>query len=136
MQLHFAASRLNFVYIAVVLLLSSLSTAQTALKKERLSIAQLPIQFEPNYGQGEPATRFVAHLPTLELILRAREFDLHMTGSNSQSEDLGVRFVDANVFKPCKRCKKFPGASSEGTCYHCYAIGNTIDECPECVGKP
>ncbi len=21
-------------------------------------------------------------------------------------------------------------------CYHCFSIGNTIDECPECLGKP
>jgi len=96
MRLHFTASRLNFAYIAVLLSLSSLSLAQIAPKKEPLSITELPIQFEPNYGQAEPATRFVAHLPTLELILRAREFDLHMTGSNSQSEGLAVSFVDAN----------------------------------------
>lgn len=35
-----------------------------------------------------------------------------------------------------RMCNKFPDAGSEGTCYHCYAIGNTIDECPECVAKP
>jgi hypothetical protein len=34
------------------------------------------------------------------------------------------------------RRAKFPGSSSEGTCYHCFAVGSTIDECPECVGKP
>jgi hypothetical protein len=31
---------------------------------------------------------------------------------------------------------KFPGNSSDGTCYHCFAVGGTIEECPECVGKP
>jgi hypothetical protein len=46
------------------------------------------------------------------------------------------RALEREFFKPCKICKKFPGASSEGTCYHCFAIGNTIDECPECAGKP
>jgi hypothetical protein len=46
------------------------------------------------------------------------------------------RVLERELFKPCRICKKFAGASSEGTCYHCYAIGNTIDECPECVGKP
>jgi hypothetical protein len=45
------------------------------------------------------------------------------------------RALEREFFKPCKICKKFPGASSE-TCYHCFAIGNTIDECPECAGKP
>jgi hypothetical protein len=46
------------------------------------------------------------------------------------------RALEREFFKPCKTCKKFPGASSEGTCYHCFAIGNMIDECPECAGKP
>jgi hypothetical protein len=46
------------------------------------------------------------------------------------------RALEREFFKPCKTCKKFPGTSSEGTCYHCFAVGNTIDECPECAGKP
>ena len=46
------------------------------------------------------------------------------------------RALESEFFKPCKICKKFPGGSSEGTCYHCFAIGGTIDECPECAGKP
>jgi hypothetical protein len=46
------------------------------------------------------------------------------------------RALEGEFFKPCKICKKFPGASSEGTCYHCFAIGDMIDECPECAGKP
>ncbi len=46
------------------------------------------------------------------------------------------RALEREFFKACKRCKKFPGGSSQGTCYHCYAVGNTIDECPECAGKP
>ena len=46
------------------------------------------------------------------------------------------RALEREFFKPCKTCKKFPGASSEGTCYHCFAIGDMIDECPECAGKP
>jgi hypothetical protein len=46
------------------------------------------------------------------------------------------RALDRLFFKACKRCKKFPGNSSAGTCYHCFAIGSTIDECPECAGKP
>ena len=46
------------------------------------------------------------------------------------------RALDREFFKPCKTCNRFPGASTNGTCYHCYAVGNTIDECPECAGKP
>jgi Zn-finger nucleic acid-binding protein len=38
-------------------------------------------------------------------------------------------------FDPCPDCGKFP--SNEGqSCYHCFSVGNTIDECPECLGKP
>lgn len=40
------------------------------------------------------------------------------------------RALEREFFKPCKTCNKFPGTSSEGTCYHCFAIGNMIDECP------
>jgi len=46
------------------------------------------------------------------------------------------RALEREFFKPCKTCKKFPGSSSDGTCYHCFAVGNAIDECPECAGKP
>jgi hypothetical protein len=46
------------------------------------------------------------------------------------------RALEREFFKPCKTCKRFPSASTEGTCYHCFAIGNMIDECPECAGKP
>jgi hypothetical protein len=44
--------------------------------------------------------------------------------------------LELEFFKKCKTCKKFPGTNSDGTCYHCFAVGNTIDECPECAGKP
>jgi len=27
--------------------------------------------------------------------------------------------LQREFFKPCKNCNKFPGASSDGTCYHC-----------------
>ncbi len=96
MQLHFASCRLNLAFIAMLLSLSTFSLSQIGSKKERLAVAELPIQFEPNYGQAEPASRFLAHLPTLELILRERGFDLHMAGSSSQPEGLAVRFVNAN----------------------------------------
>jgi hypothetical protein len=46
------------------------------------------------------------------------------------------RALEREFFKPCKTCKKFPGTNSDGTCYHCFAVGSTIDECPECAGKP
>jgi hypothetical protein len=46
------------------------------------------------------------------------------------------RALEREFFKSCKTCKKFPGTSSEGTCYHCFAVGNTIEKCPECGGQP
>jgi hypothetical protein len=51
MHLHFAASRLKFVYIAVLLPLSGLSLAQMAPKKERLFRGWIAI------------TKFAAHQP-------------------------------------------------------------------------
>ena len=39
------------------------------------------------------------------------------------------RSAEEKPFHPCPQCKKFP--SNDGKkCYHCYAVGNTIDECP------
>ena len=32
------------------------------------------------------------------------------------------RALESEFFEPCKTCSKFPGTSSEGTCYHCFAI--------------
>ena len=45
------------------------------------------------------------------------------------------RNAEAVPFDPCPDCGKFP--SNDGSsCYHCFSVGNTIDECPECLGKP
>ena len=45
------------------------------------------------------------------------------------------RNAEAAPFDPCPDCGKFP--SNDGSsCYHCFSVGNTIDECPECLGKP
>ncbi len=44
------------------------------------------------------------------------------------------RSGEAGPFDPRPQCGKFP--SNEGQpCYHCFAVGNTIDECAECSGK-
>jgi hypothetical protein len=45
------------------------------------------------------------------------------------------RGAEAGPFTPCGRCRKFPDNGGQG-CYHCYSVGNTIVECPECEGKP
>jgi len=44
------------------------------------------------------------------------------------------RSAESGPFVPCRKCKKFPDNGGQG-CYHCFAVGNTIDECPECLGK-
>ena len=45
------------------------------------------------------------------------------------------RLAESGPFDPCPECHKF--ASNDGrACYHCFSIGATIDECPECCGKP
>jgi len=45
------------------------------------------------------------------------------------------RSAEAGPFDPCPQCHKFP--SNEGQpCYHCFSIGNTIDECAECLREP
>jgi hypothetical protein len=46
------------------------------------------------------------------------------------------RALEREFFKACKTCNKFPGGSSKGTCYHCFAVGDAIEECPECACKP
>ena len=45
------------------------------------------------------------------------------------------RNAEASPFDPCPECGKFP-SNEGGPCYHCFSVGNTIDECPECLGKP
>lgn len=46
------------------------------------------------------------------------------------------RMVESETFTPCPKCGKFPSDASGTQCYHCFSIGATIDECPECTGKP
>ncbi len=43
------------------------------------------------------------------------------------------RSAEAAPFDPCPDCGKFP-SNDGGSCYHCFSVGNTIDECPECLG--
>lgn len=45
------------------------------------------------------------------------------------------RSAEETPFDPCPECGKFP-SNEGGSCYHCFSVGNTIDECPECLGKP
>jgi hypothetical protein len=45
------------------------------------------------------------------------------------------RSAEETPFDICLECGKFP-SNEGGSCYHCFSVGNTIDECPECLGKP
>ena len=45
------------------------------------------------------------------------------------------RRAESGSFDPCPQCGKFV-SNEGGACYHCFAVGNTIDECAECSGKP
>jgi hypothetical protein len=45
------------------------------------------------------------------------------------------RSAEETPFEPCPECGKFP-SNEGGSCYHSFSVGNTIDECPECLGKP
>ena len=44
------------------------------------------------------------------------------------------RRSEAGPFEPCPTCRKF-AANDGGPCYHCFSVGETISECPECSGK-
>ncbi len=79
-----------------LLLCSGTSLAGTIRKNEQLSLATLPIQFEPNKGQAEPRARFVARAANFDLVMRAGEFAIQSTRTGPGSEILAVRFVDAN----------------------------------------
>jgi hypothetical protein len=75
------------------------------------------------------------------IVLAAKDKTAHAASESGSREEIMCivceselwgehRALETEFFKPCKKCKKFPGGSSEGTCYHCYAVGNTIDEAP------
>jgi hypothetical protein len=96
MRSRFAASLLRLALITSIFFVSGSSFSQMASKKGRASVDELPIQFEPNYGQAEPTSRFVAHLPASELVLHSREFDLYVGGGSSHYDAFAVRFVNAS----------------------------------------
>ena len=44
------------------------------------------------------------------------------------------RNAEVEGFDPCPECGRFP--SNEGKpCYHCFSVGNIVNECAECSGK-
>ncbi len=96
MRPSFTSPHLKLAFVATLLFVGGFSFSQVVPKKARVSVADLPIQFEPNYGQAERTSHFVAHLPALDLTLHKHAFDLSMAGSISRSGVLTVRFVNAS----------------------------------------
>ena len=44
------------------------------------------------------------------------------------------RRAEAGPFDPCPTCRKFE-SNDGGPCYHCFSVGETIDDCPKCAGR-
>ena len=38
--------------------------------------------------------------------------------------------------KTCPRCHRFPAGATGGVCYHCFSLGNVVEQCPACAGLP
>lgn len=91
------AFRRRFVSIvALCLSMSVFSFEVTAQERgPGVSIANLPITFEPNAGQVEPVTRFVARTVNTELRLRPSGFDLWFRGTDGRRAQASLLFVDA-----------------------------------------
>jgi hypothetical protein len=82
-----------------------------------VSIANLPITFEPNAGQVEPVTRFVARTVNTELRLRPSGFDLWFRGTDGRRAQASLLFVDA--LPQVKIAGEIPESSQTN-----YLIGN------------
>jgi hypothetical protein len=60
-----------------------------------VSTTRLPINFEPNAGQVEPVSRFIARTSNTELRLRSAGFDLWFRGTDGRPAQASFLFVDA-----------------------------------------
>jgi hypothetical protein len=87
----------------------------------------------PNLNNAQDAMQFIFSCQGKELV-ETEELIMCIICERELWEE--HRVIEREFLMPCKKCNKFPGTNSDGTCYHCFAIGNTIDECPECMGKP
>jgi hypothetical protein len=113
------AFRRHFVSIvALCLSMSVFSFEVTAQERAPgVSIANLPITFEPNAGQVEPVTRFVARTVNTELRLRPSGFDLWFRGTDGRRAQASLLFVDA--LPQVKIAGEIPESSQTN-----YLIGN------------
>ena len=57
-----------------------------------VSLARLPLNFEPNRGQAPPETRFTARNGNMSLGLRSNGADLHLNRPNGETSSLYVDF--------------------------------------------
>jgi hypothetical protein len=57
----------------------------------------LPVNFEPNQGQGGASARFVVRAPKVNVALRATGMDLVIPGKDMRRDTLGIDFVSSNV---------------------------------------
>src|SRR5579872_866855 len=60
-----------------------------------VSVASLPINFEPNYGQAANDARFLARTGTVEMDLHRQGFSLRLAGRGRKSAQLTADFVGA-----------------------------------------
>lgn len=95
MQFHLVSHRFALAW-ALLFLISGFSSAQVTPEKKRLSLAELPIQFEPNFGQAEEGVDFLARLPQLDVVLRAQEVTLRMADGVSPTTSPTVRFNNSD----------------------------------------
>ena len=68
-----------------------LEEAQTAA-----SIARIPINFEPNYGQASPSARFVARAGNVDVEIRSLGIDLSLHGQTGKSATVKLDFTGAS----------------------------------------
>ena len=68
-----------------------LEEAQTAA-----SIARIPINFEPNYGQASPSARFVARAGNVDVEIRSLGINLSLHGQTGKSATVKLDFTGAS----------------------------------------
>jgi beta-propeller repeat-containing protein/centrosomal CEP192-like protein len=71
--------------------------SSTAHSASRVSLADLPLSFEPNRGQAQQPTRFVVRGSNLNMALRPAEMDLLLVRADQQSAIVRLDFVGADT---------------------------------------
>ena len=86
------------LFFAAFLILSAcpLACAEPGKSNERISVARLSINFEPNQGQVNPQTKFQARAGNVKLELRPGEVNLTFAGLKSKRTALALDFIHAN----------------------------------------